>query len=245
MRIRVLFFGPVRDVVGCAQEETEVAAGSTLGSVFDGYAARFPALARLGASLLLSRNQEFATREDALEDGDEIAFLPPVSGGSAALTQEAVDTSTGNFVALTHTEIDPRTIQSRLLRGEDGAVVEFHGVTRNNTRGRQTRYLDYECYEPLALKELARLAREIFAEKQIGRIAIVHRLGRLLIGEASVVIVVTSPHRRAAFDAALEAIDRLKKTVPIWKKEYFADGEVWVEGDWDEALKATARAAAP
>lgn len=232
--------------MGCAEEETEVASGSTLGAVYDAYATRFPALAPLGGSLLLSRNHEFATREDALADGDEIAFLPPVSGGTnAALTRESVDAGTGNFVAITHSEIDAKRIQARILRGEDGAVVEFHGVTRNNTRGRQTRFLDYECYEPFALKEMARLAREIAAEKPIGRIAIVHRLGRLLIGEASVVIVVTSPHRRVAFEAALEAIDRLKKTVPIWKKEHFSDGEVWVEGDWDEALKATARAAAP
>lgn len=223
-----------------------MAAASTLGAVYDAYAIRFPALAPLSGSLLLSRNQEFATREDALTDGDEIAFLPPVSGGTGGtLTREDIDPASENYVAITHNEIDAKRIQSRILRGEDGAVVEFHGVTRNNTRGRQTRYLDYECYEPLALKEMARLAREIAAEKPIGRIAIVHRLGRLLIGETSVVIAVTSPHRRIAFEAALEAIDRLKKTVPIWKKEYFADGEVWVEGDWDEALKATARAAAP
>jgi molybdopterin synthase catalytic subunit len=120
--------------------------------------------------------------------------------------------------------------------------VDFLGVVRNNTQGRQTRYLDYECYAPMAIKEMARIGREIAAVYPIGRIAIVHRLGRMLIGEASVAVVVTSPHRRAAFEAALAGIDRLKKTVPIWKKEYFADGEVWVEGDWEEALRAAASA---
>ena len=104
---------------------------------------------------------------------------------------------------------------------------------RNNTRGRPTRFLSYECYEPMALKLMARIGREIAAGREIGRVAMVHRLGRMLVGETSVAVLVTAPHRRPAFEAALEAIDRLKRTVPIWKKEHFADGEVWVEGEWD------------
>ena len=227
-------------MVGRAQDELELAAGQRLSDVFDHYAAAAPALRDFSRSILLSRNQEFARRDDTVEDGDEIAFLPPVSGGtSGPYTHEIADAATGNFFAITNDEIDVKAITGRLLRNEDGAVVEFLGVVRNNSKGRQTRDLDYECYEPMAIKEMARIGREIAASNQIGRIAIVHRLGRMLIGEASVVVVVTSPHRRAAFDAALAGIDRLKKTVPIWKKEYFADGEVWVEGDWEDALKAT------
>ncbi len=246
MRVRVLFFGLVRDLMGRSQDELELAGESRLGDIFDHYAASKPALHGLSHNILLSRNLEFASRDEIVRDGDEIGFLPPVSGGTASrYAHEIADTETGNFFALTWGVIDSEAITNRLLRGEDGAVVDFLGVVRNNTKGRTTRYLDYECYEPMALAEMARIGREIAAAHPIGRIAIVHRLGRMLIGEASVAIVVTSPHRRPAFEAALAGIDRLKKTVPIWKKEYFADGEIWVEGDWEDALKAAASAAKP
>ncbi len=127
-------------------------------------------------------------------------------------------------------------IAKSLLRGEDGAFVNFEGVARNNTKGRTTRYLEYECYEAMAVKTMAQIGRQIAAEFSIGRIAMVHRLGRIEIGETSVAVVVTAPHRRPAFDAALEGINRLKRMVPVWKKEYFADGEVWVDGEWDETV---------
>jgi molybdopterin synthase catalytic subunit len=114
-------------------------------------------------------------------------------------------------------------------------VITFEGTVRNNTKGRRTLYLDYECYEPMAIKTLAEIGREIGGSHAIGRIAMVHRLGRMEIGETSVVVIVTAPHRQAAFDAALEGINRLKRLVPIWKKEHFVDGEVWVEGEWDRS----------
>lgn len=246
VRVRVLFFGQLKDLAGRAQDDLELEPGRRLGDVFEHYSNRFPALRDFSRSILLSRNHEFAGREELVRDGDEIAFLPPVSGGSggrhSSYTHEIADAATGNLFALTASEIDAQALVKRILRDQDGAVVDFQGVVRNNTKGRATRFLDYECYEPMAIKEIARLGREIAAAHPIGRIGIVHRLGRLLIGEASVVIAVTSPHRRVAFEAALEAIDRLKKTVPIWKKEHFADGEVWVEGDWDDRLKARASA---
>jgi molybdopterin synthase catalytic subunit len=125
-------------------------------------------------------------------------------------------------------------VTERIQRPTDGAVVAFEGVVRNNTKGRATKFLDYDCYEPMALKMMAQIGREIAGGFAIGRIAMVHRLGRMEIGEASVLIAAAAPHRRPAFEAALEGIDRLKKLVPIWKKEHFADGEVWVEGEWDE-----------
>ena len=130
---------------------------------------------------------------------------------------------------------------SRLLAGEDGAVITFEGVVRNNTKGRRTLYLDYECYEPMAIKTMAEIGREIAASYAIDRIAMVHRLGRMEIGETSVAVIVTAPHRKAAFDAALEGINRLKRLVPIWKKEHFADGEVWVEGEWDQHAPLASR----
>jgi molybdopterin synthase catalytic subunit len=123
-----------------------------------------------------------------------------------------------------------------LLQGLDGAIVNFEGVVRNNTKGRSTEYLDYECYEPMAIKTLAEIGRELAAAHAVSRIAMVHRLGRMQVGETSVAVIVTAPHRKAAFEAALDGINRLKRTVPIWKKEHFTDGEIWVEGEWDESV---------
>jgi molybdopterin synthase catalytic subunit/molybdopterin converting factor small subunit len=239
MRVRVLFFGMLKDVVGHAGEDSEVAEGASLATLFEDYAVRYPRLREIGRSIVIARNREFAGPATLLEDGDEVAFLPPVSGGAAAAPSETSPsdpielTDNGNYFAITRHCIDDRTVRDRLIDGSDGAVVTFEGTVRNSTKGRRTRCLDYECYEPMALKVMAKIGVEIAAEFPIHRIAMVHRLGRLLIGEASVVVIVTAAHRRPAFDAALEGINRLKKLVPIWKKEHFVDGEVWVEGEWD------------
>ena len=137
---------------------------------------------------------------------------------------------------ITRERIDARALAEILQRPEDGAVVVFEGVVRNNSQGRATTYLEYECYEEMARARMEQIGREIAAQFAIGRIGMLHRLGRLEIGEASVAVVATAPHRKAAFDAAFEGINRLKREVPIWKKEYFADGAVWVDGEWDERL---------
>lgn len=228
--MKVLFFGVLKDVVGRAEEHLDLETGATLGHVFDLYCGRFPRMREMAGSIVLARNHAFAPRAAAIGDGDEIAFLPPVSGGSDFVRQISEN---GHFFALTHYPIQPRKIAECLLRGEDGAVVTFEGVVRNNTNGRHTHFLDYECYEPMAIRLMADIGREIAGSYAIDRIALVHRLGRMLIGETSVVVIVTAAHRKAAFDAALEGINRLKRVVPIWKKEHFADGEVWVEGEWD------------
>jgi molybdopterin synthase catalytic subunit len=236
VRIRVLFFGQLKDVAGRASDEIRIEGAPDVQAVFDYYANRFPKLRQLEASIVLARNEEFSSRSAAVEDGDEIAFLPPVSGGSGPFTHEIRDVDTGNFFALTRAPIETRALINFVQRPEDGAVVDFEGVVRNHSKGRSSLYLDYECYEAMAVKMMAQIGREIAASHAIGRIALVHRLGRMEIGEASVAVVVSAPHRRPAFEAALEGINRLKKMVPIWKKEYFADGEVWVEGEWDESV---------
>lgn len=233
--IRVLFFGMLKDVTGRAEDSLDLPDGATLASVFDHYAAQFPKLRDYAQSIVLAANAQFADRAAAVNDGDEVAFLPPVSGGSGRFLHTIEDPA-GHFFALTRETIDTPALVRRLQQGSDGAVVTFEGVVRNNSQGRETRFLDYECYEAMAIDVMARIGREIAASHEIGRIAMVHRLGRLEIGEASVSIVTVSPHRKPAFDAALEGINRLKKLVPIWKKEYFADGEVWVEGSWDESV---------
>ena len=235
MCVRVLFFGLLTDIVGRGNDTLELPDGGRLGDVFDHYAAEQPKLKELASSIVLARNHEFATRDARLEDGDEIALLPPVSGGRDGYVQRIEDEA-GHFFALTRAAIDTRSVMDRITRGEDGAVVDFEGVVRNNTKGRRTLYLDYACYEAMAIKQMAVIGREIAGTFAIGRIALIHRLGRMLIGEASVAVIVTAPHRKPAFEAALEGINRLKRLVPIWKKEYFADGEVWVEGEWDESV---------
>ncbi|HWB86953.1 MAG TPA: molybdenum cofactor biosynthesis protein MoaE [Bryobacteraceae bacterium] len=231
MHVRVLFFGMLKDVVGRSADEVEIADGSPLRAVFDAYADRYPRLRDLAGSTVLARNREFSEPGTCLVDGDEVAFLPPVSGGSP---RDAVETGPdGHYFSLTRHPIDTRQVASRILTGADGAVVTFEGIVRNNTKGRATLCLDYEGYEAMALPTMARIGREIAQSHAVTRVAMVHRLGRMLIGETSVAVLVAAPHRRAAFEAALEGINRLKKLVPIWKKEHFVDGEVWVEGEWD------------
>ena len=226
----------LRDITGCAEEAIEVDPGARLDSIFERYAGRFPRFHELASSIVLASNQQFCDRSEIVRENDEIAFLPPVSGGSGRYTQQIFDAGPGHFFALTREPIDTAGIAKQLLQGVDGAVVNFAGVVRNNTKGRPTEFLDYECYEPMAIKTMAEIGRELAATHAISRIAMVHRLGRMLVGETSVAVMVTSPHRKPAFEAALEGINRLKRTVPIWKKEHFTDGEIWVEGEWDESV---------
>jgi molybdopterin converting factor subunit 1 len=241
MRARVLFFGILKELVGQPAEEAEFPEGADLRAVFEVYARRYPPLRELARSIVMARNQEFADLSTVLAEGDEVAFLPPVSGGAVA-DPVAIDED-GHYFAITRHAIDTRAIIRRIQTGAEGAVVTFEGTVRNNTGGRRTLCLDYEGYESMALKLMARIGRELAASHAVGRVAMVHRLGRMLIGETSVAVIVTAPHRRPAFEAALEGIDRLKKLVPIWKKEHFADGEVWVEGEWDRNVPVANEAA--
>jgi molybdopterin synthase catalytic subunit len=244
MTVQVLFFGMLKDLLGRASDTLDVADGATMGTVFEHYASQYPGLNEMADSIALARNHEFAGPDQALSDGDEIALMPPVSGGisPAASSWIAEASDDGSFCALTREPIDSLGLVRRIVQGSDGAVITFEGIVRNNSKGRSTQYLDYECYVPLALNTMRQLAREIRAGYDIHGIALVHRLGRLEIGEASVSIVVASAHRQAAYEASLAAINRLKKIVPVWKKEYFEDGEVWVEGDWEDSVPRPAGA---
>jgi molybdopterin synthase catalytic subunit len=238
MHVTVLFFGVLKDLVGRSQETLELAAGSRLETVFQHYASEYPRLQQMANSIALARNQEFAGPETVLRDGDEVALMPPVSGGSGDAPAWLACSSDpdGCFYALTTDPIETRSLVQKLLRADDGAVLVFEGVVRDNTKGRKTLFLDYECYAPMAMKTMEELGRDIVSRHGIHRIGIIHRVGRLQISEASVVIAIVSAHRQAAYEASLEAINRLKQRVPIWKKEYFEDGEVWVEGNWEESV---------
>jgi len=227
MRVRVLFFGQLKDITGVTQEDAELSEGARVEDLFERYGRRFPKLAEFRPSIAASVNQEYSGWRAPLAPGDEVAFLPPVSGGSGG-PQTAVES---DVIRLVREPIVTRELLESLKAPEDGAMVVFDGFVRNNFKGGKTLYLEYEAYEPMAyakMREIVAQMRERFA---IHRIAIVHRLGRLEIGETSVWIAVSAAHRGAAFDACRYAIDTLKRSVPIWKKEYFAGGAVWADGE--------------
>ncbi|MGH9565909.1 MAG: molybdopterin converting factor subunit 1 [Candidatus Angelobacter sp.] len=229
MQIRVLFFGMLKDSAGRETEILDVPEGSTIGEVATQYAEQFPGIKALLPSLAVAVNQEYAAPETKLKDGDEVAFLPPVSGGLSEATEPPVAATAGAVIV--REKISTNAVLARIRQPDDGAVVMFEGVVRNHTRNRRTLYLDYEAYEEMALKQMHALARQALAQFPVRDVWLEHRLGRLQVGETSVLIVVASAHRSAAFDASRWLIDTLKKTVPIWKKEYFEDGAVWADGE--------------
>lgn len=221
IRIQISLFGQARELADTQSVELTLEQPATVESAFAALKSQYPKLASMERSLMFAVNEEYATREQALKEDDHLAVLPPVSGGSG----EASD-----VFEITHEPININDFRTRLLEGDSGALVIFDGVVRNNTKGRRTRYLEYEGYEAMAVKTMAQIGREVREKWAINRLGIMHRLGRLEICESSVVIIVTSAHRRIAFEACHFAIDRLKQIVPIWKKEFFEDGEVWIEG---------------
>jgi molybdopterin synthase catalytic subunit len=231
MRVRVLFFGVLKDIAGKSSDSLELPDGAVARDVLSHYAAQVPQMRESMASFAVAVNQEYAGPETMLKSGDEVALLPPVSGGSEKADVETTGSYPSPYVSIIHKPIDTRSVLDRIKQGEDGAAVVFEGVVRNQTRGRKTLYLDYEAYEGMALRQMETLAEQALKEFHVRDVALVHRLGRLEIGETSVLIVVASPHRAAAFEACRWLIDTLKRTVPIWKKEYFEDGAVWADGE--------------
>jgi MoaE-MoaD fusion protein len=220
MRVRLLAFGMLKDSLGGAERTVELPEGATVAALLEHVqqAQGAPLLRGIAVSV----NAEFATMETRLKEGDEVGLLPPVSGGC--------DSNSGETL-LTRNAINAEALVRAAKAGEDGALVVFDGIVRNHSRGRQTLYLDYEAYEEMALKQMAQLAEGARVRFGVRHVTIVHRLGRLEIGETSVLIVVASAHRAQAYEASRWVIDTLKKTVPIWKKETFADGAVWADGE--------------
>ena len=225
MQVRVLFFGVLKDLLASSGEALTLPEGTTVTQLLERLRVR--AGHPVWSGLAVAVNREYAPGSAVLSDGDEVALLPPVSGGS----RQAEPVVAPPVVALTRETIDRDALVRQLQQPGDGAVVVFDGVVRDNTRGRRTLFLDYEAYEDMAVAQMDKLAREAAGRFPIDRIGVVHRLGRLEIGESSIVIVVTSAHRAAAFEASRWLIDTLKRTVPVWKKEHFADGAVWTDGE--------------
>ncbi len=225
MRVTLRHFALIRETIGQKTEEREITSGETIGDLFDRIAAEHPRLVPLKRSVMMMANEAYVPPDYALRDGDEIAFIPPVSGGSGA--------PSGRLFRITEDVLDPRETERAVADPAAGAIVTFTGVVRDNGRGRTVSALDYEAYAPAAEKMLAQVADEIEERWRLRRIAIIHRVGLLPVGEASVVISISSPHREAAFEAALDAIERLKEIVPIWKKEHYEDGAVWIGSEAD------------
>lgn len=227
MRVRVLFFGQLKEIVGRAEDYAEVVDGARLEDLFASYGQRYPRLAGFRQSVVASVNQSFADWASPLAGGDEVAFLPPVSGGAGT----PVVARSEAIIELVRQRIQTEEITARLKAPEDGAIVVFEGIVRNESGGRRTLYLEYEAYETMALKQMGVIAAAMRNQFGTDSVALVHRLGRLEIGETSVLVAVTSAHRREAFEACRYGIDTLKRTVPIWKKEYFEDGSIWAKGE--------------
>lgn len=228
MRVRVLFFGRLKDIVGVAEDEVEVSEGASVEDVFAGYGRRFPELAKLQTSVAAAINQEYSDWRAQVAANDEVAFLPPVSGGSGAESQAQ---RTEDICAIVREPIRTQEIVAAVKMPADGAVVSFEGIVRNNSRGRETLYLIYEAYEAMALAKMREICAEMRQKFAIDGIAMQHRLGRLEIGETSILIVVSAAHRAAAYEASRFAIDTFKRVVPIWKQEHYRDGVEWAEGE--------------
>ena len=209
--------------------QLEMPAGATVSDVLSHLESSYPRIKDYRPVVLTAINEEYVDQHAAVHDGDEVAIFPPVSGGDVG-SDTLVISRPGELYQITRDVIDAQKISRQMLRDEDGAICIFEGVVRNNSKGKRTLHLVYEAYDTMALKKLEEIGIFVRQAWDIGCIAMIHRLGHLDIGETSVAVIVTSAHRRASFDACHYAIDKLKKVVPIWKKEFFEDGEVWIEG---------------
>jgi MoaE-MoaD fusion protein len=241
MQVRVLYFGMLKELAGRDKESVELADGARLADLFAELRRRTPKLDQFRGAIALAVNYEYSDNTAILQDKDEVALIPPVSGGKVPVSSEKIkdEPSTAEtplpliseHARMVRKPIDTSSIVKSIKHPEDGAVTVFDGVVRNNSRGRRTLYLEYSSYERMALHEMEELARQALERFAIRDVRIVHRLGRLQIGETSVYIAVAAAHRAAAFDACRWLIDTLKTTVPIWKKEYFEDGAAWADGE--------------
>ena len=221
MEINVRYFAIIREIVGRSVERRSVPEGTTAGHVFDALAGDFPRLQRMKPVTMLMVNKAYVTQDHVLSDGDELALIPPVSGGEAARFRIQAEA------------LDPRLPESLVAHPGAGAIATFIGTVRDHGRGREVTHLEYEAYAPAAELTLEQIGEEIRERWGVDRVAIFHRVGSLKIGEASVVISVASAHRDAAFEACRYAIERIKEIVPIWKKEHYADGAAWLGSEHD------------
>jgi molybdopterin synthase catalytic subunit len=215
--ITIRLFARLAELAGTRQLEIEAGEGLTAGDAYRLLARRRPELGGFEASLMYARNQEYVKADEPLQPGDELALIPPVSGGAG-------------LFEVTAEPLDPAKVTAFVRRDEAGAVALFYGVVRNENQGRPVLYLEYDAYPEMAERVLRQIADEIGERFPVTAVAVQHRTGRLEIGETSLLAAVSSPHRKEAFEACHALVDRLKEIVPIWKKEVFEGGEAWIEG---------------
>ena len=215
MEIKVNFFALYRERAGRRQTTLDLSPGTKVSQMIDEVRHLFPDLAPPTVNIVVAVNTEYAGPDMVLHDGDDVALIPPVSGGE-------------DMIEITRQPLNPEIVTAKVRRDANGAVVTFLGTTRLFAEGKKVLYLEYEAYEEMALKEMEKIRGEICSEWSIEDIAIAHRIGRVDIGEISLVVAVASPHRKEAFHACHQAVDLLKEKVPIWKKEFFEDGYHWV-----------------
>jgi MoaE-MoaD fusion protein len=225
MKIHLRYFASVRELMGTKSETLELAPETPVAAAIAAVAANDPRRERAIRSCMTMVNQEYVQLDHVLHDGDELALIPPVSGGEQL-------TASKRFI-VTEEPLAMAFIEQLVESPAAGAVVLFVGTVRDHARGRQVLRLEYEAYAPAAEKMLARIGDEIAGRWNVERVAIAHRIGLLEIGEASVVIGVSSAHRAEAFDACRHAIERIKEIVPIWKKEFYDGGESWIGSEAD------------
>jgi MoaE-MoaD fusion protein len=211
VRVVVRLFAGLRERAGTGEQQVELADGATAADVWASLPDR---LGERPDGLVLAVNRRYAAEDTPLADGDEVALIPPVSGGSP--------------VRLTPEPIDLAAVAAEVADERAGAIATFSGTTRVESRGRSVRHLDYEAYAGMAEEVMADLVAALKAKYELCEVAIVHRTGRVGIGETSVAIAVSAPHRGDALTACAEAIDTLKQTVPLWKKEAYEGGEEWI-----------------
>jgi molybdopterin synthase catalytic subunit len=232
MKVRVRLFASVKEIVGSREVVLDLPEGTTAAELLRRFAAEHPRLQGLLPSLALAVNRDFVEGGRVLVEGDEVAFIPPVSGGT-------------DLYEITESPLSLDPLVAAVSQKTSGAVASFLGIVREFARGRQVSYLEYDAYPEMATATMRRIGEEIRGKWPVDRVAIVHRIGRLAIGEASVAIVISSPHRREALQACAYAIERLKEIVPIWKKEVWTDGAEWIGSTVDEYRELRAERRAP
>jgi molybdopterin converting factor subunit 1 len=220
--VRARLFARLREQAGIGDENVELPAGSTVSDVYESLRNAHPGLDADRKSVRAALNQEFAAWDAVVSDRDEVAFIPQVSGGAHGV---------GVLFELTARPLDARRMETAVAHKGAGAICTFTGVVRDNSRGRSVTHLDYEAYDEMATAQMRKIADEIGERWPEARVAMAHRTGRLEVGEPSVVVSVSCPHRAEAIAACKWGIDRLKETVPVWKKEHAGDGTYWIEGD--------------
>ena len=227
MRVTVRLFGRVREAVGAKELHVQLPEGAGAGTLRALLARQHPEFEALGVRLRVSVNRELAADDAQRADGDEVAFLPPVSGGAGAAISGG--SAGAPRCTLSEAPLDPEAVSARVAGPDAGGLVTFVGAVRDHSRGHAIEHLEYEAYPEMAVQEMERICDEAARRWPGTRVAIAHRIGHLELGDLAVVVVAASKHRAEAFEACRFAIDTLKETVPIWKKEVATDGAYWVD----------------